>query len=281
MFERMRRGWELTKKAWGVVRSHPGLAKLPLTGGALALVAVIVFGGPGALLISIDNTGTKVLGGILLVLAAYFASFFVIYYNVALAAGADQALRGQAPDIAKAKGVARGRIGVIAKWAAVSAAISLLLSVVRDRAGFAGDIIAGIGGAIWSLITFLVVPVLAFEGIGPIDAIKRSAHLFRQRWGQQVTGNVVIGGIAGIAVFLGVAIGVVGVVVMAAGDAAMIALGAVLLLIGVVAAIAGAVFGGATRGVFGVALYHYVAENQVMGPFTAPDMEGTARTGRR
>ena len=79
---------------------------------------MIVFGGPGALLISIDNTGTKVLGGILLVLAAYFASFFVIYYNVALAAGADQALRGQDPDIAKAKGVARGRIGVIAKWAA-------------------------------------------------------------------------------------------------------------------------------------------------------------------
>ena len=153
--------------------------------------------------------------------------------------------------------------------------------MVRDRAGFAGDIIAGIGGAIWSLITFLVVPVLAFEGIGPVDAIKRSAHLFRQRWGQQVTGNVVIGGIAGLAVFLGIAIGVVGVVVMAAGDAATIALGAVLLLIGVVAAIGGAVFGGATRGVFGVALYHYVADNQVIGPFTAPDMEGAARTGKR
>jgi Family of unknown function (DUF6159) len=280
MFDRMRRGWELTKKAWGVVRSHPGLAKLPLTGGALALLAVIVIGGPGAALMSIDNTGTKVLGAILLVLAAYLASFAIIYYNVALAAGADQALRGQEPDIAAAKGVARSRIGLIAAWAAVSAAISILMALLRDRAGAAGGIVAGIGGAIWSLITFLVVPVLAFEGIGPVDAIKRSAHLFRQRWGQQVTGNVVIGGIAGLAVFVGIAIGVLGVVVIAIGDAAAIALGVVLLLIGLVAAIAGAVFGGATRGVFGVALYHYVSANQVIGPFTATDMEGTARSRR-
>jgi len=280
MFERMRRGWELTKKAWGVVRSNPGLAKLPLTGGALALVAVIVFGGPGAALLSIDNTGTKVLGALLLVIAAYLAAFAIIYYNVALAAGADQALRGQEPDIAAAKGVARSRIGVIAAWAAVSAAISILMSVLRDRGGVAGDIIAGIGGAIWSLITFLVVPVLAFEGIGPVDAIKRSAYLFRQRWGQQVTGNIVIGGIAGLGVFLGIAIGVLGVVVIAVGDAAVIAIGVVLLLIGLVIAIAGAVFGGATRGVFGVALYHYVADNQVIGPFTGTDMEGAARSRR-
>jgi Family of unknown function (DUF6159) len=277
MFERMRRGWELTKKAWGVVRSHPGLVKLPLTGGALAVIAFVVLGVPGAALLSIDNGGAKVGGVVLLVIAVYLASFAVIFYNVALAAAADQALRGLRPDIPAAKATARTRAGVIAKWAAVSAAISLLMSVAREQ-GTLGRIVAGVGGAIWSLVTFLVVPVLAFEGIGPIDAIKRSAHLFRQRWGQQVTGNVVIGGIAGLGVLLGVVIGVIGVVVMASGGGAAIAAGAVLLLIGLVIAIAGAVFGGATRGVFGVALYRYVAENAVVGPFTAPELEGAART---
>ena len=44
----------------------------------------------------------------------------------------------------------------------------------------------------------MVVPVLAFEGIGPFAAMKRSASLFRQRWGQQVTGNVIIGGLASL-----------------------------------------------------------------------------------
>ena len=71
---------------------------------------------------------------------------------------------------------------MIAAWAIVSVVVSLALSVLRDRAGALGNVTASIGGAMWSLVTFLVVPVLAFEGIGPIAAMKRSASLFRQRW---------------------------------------------------------------------------------------------------
>ena len=146
---------------------------------------------------------------------AYLASFAVIYFNVALAAAADQALRGQQPDLKAAGQVARSRIGVIAAWAAVSAVVSAFFALLRDKGGVVGNIGAGIGAAIWGLITFMVIPVLAFEGIGPFGAIKRSASLFRQRWGQQVTGNVVIGGVAGLVVLLGVLAGVGGVALLA------------------------------------------------------------------
>src|SRR4051812_24671058 len=148
----MRRGWELTKKSWGVIRSHPGLSKLPLTGGALALVAVIVFCGPGAALLAADNTGATVGGVVLVAIGAYLATFAIVYYNVMLAAAADEALRGQEPDIAAARGLARSRISVIAQWALVSAVISALLSVLRDRGGLLGQIGAALGGAIWSLV---------------------------------------------------------------------------------------------------------------------------------
>ena len=50
----------------------------------------------------------------------------------------------------------------------------------------------------WSLVTFLAVPVIAIEGTGPVGTLKRSASIFRERWGQQITGNIAIGG----AVFL-------------------------------------------------------------------------------
>src|SRR5262245_28751730 len=175
MFARMRRGWELTKKSWGVIRSHPGLARLPLIGGALALVAALIFIVPGAGLLTMDATAAKVGGVILIAVGAYLASFFVIYFNVALAAAADQALRGEEPNVKAARAVARSRLGVIAQWALVSAVVSVVLSTLRERGGAAGDITAAIGGAIWSLVTFLVVPVLAFEGIGPLAAMKRSA----------------------------------------------------------------------------------------------------------
>ena len=42
------------------------------------------------------------------------------------------------------------------------------------------------------------MPVIAIEGTGPFETLKRSASLFKQRWGQQITGNIAIGG----AVFL-------------------------------------------------------------------------------
>jgi Family of unknown function (DUF6159) len=277
MFDRMRRGWALTKKSWGVIRAHPGLARLPFVGGALALLAVVVLGIPAVALLAADNTAGTVGGVALLVVAAYLASFAVIYYNVALAAGADDALRGRDPDIKAAKAVARSRIGVIAAWALVSAAVSVVLGTAREKGGTAGGIIGSIGGAIWSLVTFLVIPVLAFEGIGPLAAMKRSASLFRQRWGQQVTGNVVIGGAAGLIMFAGGLLAVLGVVLMASGSGAAIAGGAVLCLIGLVVAIAGGVFGGATRGVFGVALYRYVADDTALGPFGPPDLDSAAR----
>ena len=125
----------------------------------------------------------------------------------------------------------------------------------------------------------MVVPVLAFEGIGPFAAMKRSASLFRQRWGQQVTRQ------------RGhrrprhprghrrrAAHGSSACSWPAAGNAGAAIGGGAIIVIGLVIAVAGAVFAGATRGVFGVALYRYVAEDQALGPFTVQDLEGAART---
>jgi drug/metabolite transporter (DMT)-like permease len=127
-------------------------------------------------------------------------------------------------------------------------------------------------------VTFLVVPVLAFEGIGPIVAMKRSASLIRDRWGQQITGDFVIGGIAGLVVWVGVILGVGGVILFIGGaDPSAQIVGGLLTLVGVIIAVAGAVFAGATRGVFGVALYRYVAQDQTAGPFTESELASTGR----
>ena len=114
MFTRMKQGWELTKKAWSVVRRHPGLAKLPLIGGALALVAALVLAGPGVFLANADSDATRLVGYILIALGSYAASFIVIYYNVILAAAANDALDGREPDVGAARQIAKNRIPTIA-----------------------------------------------------------------------------------------------------------------------------------------------------------------------
>lgn len=277
MFARIRQGWELTKKAWSVVRSHPRLAKLPLIGGILALVAAVIIAVPGIILANSESDATRVTGYVLIAVGAYLATFIVIYYNVILAAAANDALEGREPDLAAAKSIARHRIPVIASWALVSAIVSLVFSILRDRGGQAGRIAASLGSAIWGLVTFLVVPILALEGLGPIAAVKRSTSLFKQRWGQQVTGNLVIGGISSIVTVVGIVIAAIGLFVLAGGTSGGAVVGGVLIVLGIVVAVAAAVFGGATRGVFGVALYHYVAEDRAVGPFTVPDLQSAAK----
>ena len=157
--------------------------------------------------------------------------------------------------------------------------VRVVLNALRSRGGRAGHFAADVGADIWRLVTFLVVPVLAFEGLGPFPALKRSAVLFRQRWGEQLTGTLVIGGVSGLIVVAGIVFAAGGVVVLVEGGAgAEVVAGGLLILVGAAVAVGGAVFGGATRGVFGVALYRYVAEDRTLGPFTTADLNAAVRT---
>lgn len=278
MFDRMRSGWQLTKKAWGVVRTNKSLAKLPLKGGAFALLVSLVFVVPGMILLGSDDTVLDAAGIVLIAFGSYLASFIVIYYNVILAAAANEALQDREPDIAAARAIARSRIPVIAGWALVSALVSLFFAILRDRGGIAGQIVAGLGAAVWGLVTFLVIPVIALEGIGPVAAIKRSGHLVKSRWGQQITGNIVIGGIAMLIMLAGMLVGGLGIFLVASGSTAGLAGGSLLAIAGLVIVVGGAVYSGATRGVFGVALYHFASEERAVGPFTTAELSSAARS---
>src|SRR5262245_5065940 len=114
---RIRRGWALTKKAWGVVRSNPGLVKLPIYGGIFAFIAFLLIGVPGIVLISAEqDNNAAIAGGVILIgIGSYLSSFAIIYYNVALAAAADSAFQTGTADTAAGLAVARSRRKVIAQ----------------------------------------------------------------------------------------------------------------------------------------------------------------------
>lgn len=264
-----------------MVRSQPGLARLPLTGGGLAVVAFVAVGIPGALLADSDNEVAAVGGMVTLAIGAYLATFVVIYFNVVLAIAADHAMRGEHPDVAAARAMARGHLRNIAVWALVSAVFSVLVRVVRNRGGVSG-FAAAIGADIWTLVTFLVVPVLAFERIGPTAAMKRSAAMVHQRWGQQLTGAIVIGGATGLIMLFGIIVAIGGAVLLVAGATTTdVVAGFVIVIVGTVVGIGAAVFGGATRGVFGVALYRYIDENRALEPFTTMDLNAAVSPSPR
>jgi hypothetical protein len=171
--------------------------------------------------------------------------------------------------------LARSRIGAIAGWAALAALVGTLISLIQQSGSIGEAIIGSLIGAAWSLITFLAVPVIAFEGTGPWATLKRSAGLFKERWKGQVAGNIAIGGIVGL-------LGVLPAVALIAGGAYLWAsndngAGAVLVLAGVMLLVVAMLIIQAMRGVFGVALYRFAAEGTVASGFTQADFESAVR----
>ena len=269
--KRIRRGWALTKKSWALLRAHRDLVRFPLYGGIATIVLGLLFLGPGAFFLAEHTYGV---GVPLVVIGIYVLTVVGIYFSVGLAACADKIFRGEACSVADGMAVARSRFAQVCGWAALSTAVGLVIGLIENQGGAIGEIAGRLVGMAWSLITFLSVPVIAIEGTGPIDTLKRSASLFRQRWGQQVTGNIAIGGAvfllgilpALLLIFIGFVIwpttGIVG--------GTLVVLGALVLCVALL-------ISKALSGIFGVALYRYALEGQVLGGFTEEDLESAVR----
>jgi hypothetical protein len=273
---RFRQGWELTKKSWAMLKSNRQLFRFPIYGALAALVVVIVFVGPGLYLI---DDGQRVLGGLLTAVGLYGSSFVAIYFGVALAATADAIFHGRDATISDGFAVARERIGAIAGWAALAALVGLLISLLQ-RGGSIGQVIAAsLVGAAWSLITFMAVPVITFEGTGPWTTLKRSATLFKERWAGQVAGNVAIGGIVFLlGVLPAVLLIAIGVFAWSANDGGgSLAAGAVIVAIGVAVLAVSMLILQALRGVFGVALYRFATDGEVAPGYTQDELESAVK----
>jgi hypothetical protein len=269
--ERLSRGWRFAKTSLSVVRKDPALISLAVLGIVFAgVLAVIPFVGA----IWALDAESDVLGYVLLGVAFFLAYFATVFFGVAIALAAADVLDGRDATVGRAIGGAMGRLGPIAGWAVVGALVNLAFSLLRDRGGIAGSILASVGSAAWSLVTFLAVPVIAFEGLGPIATLKRSARLFRERWGEQLTGNVSIGLVFFLLSLPGIGLVVLGVAA-ASGDST--ALGAALAVLGLVLIAVVVVIGRAASATFGAVLYRYAATGEVAGPFSREDLQGVAR----
>src|SRR6267143_2982867 len=195
-FERLRIGWQLTKVSLGILRKEKGLIVLPFLSLLLTGAAWLVF------LISIfffTATPTNPFGYWLFYVGlavVYFVTFFVsIYFNAAVMGAAMIRLDGGDPTISDGLKVANENLKRVAGWALVSATVGLVLRALAERFGFIGRIVAGFAGVAWGIATYLVVPVLIFEKIGPWAAVKRSGSLLRQTWCEAAGGYLTLGGI--------------------------------------------------------------------------------------
>ncbi|MCY3882838.1 MAG: DUF6159 family protein [Chloroflexi bacterium] len=242
---------DLMKMSWRVLMLDRELIFFPVMSvAAMVLLAVAIFAG-GLLggTFGLAEEGGEGSGGDLALglLLAFGSSFIVIFFNAALVAAALERLRGGDPNVASGLKAASGHIPQILGWALITTVVTLILQALRDRGGIAGQVASMLGGIAWSLATFFVIPLLVAEGIGPIEAIRRSSSLLRDTWGRQIAAS------------FGFGIVTIGAIIVAAIPGLLLALVHPLLGLAVGIPLVGLAWATVTslEGIFKAALYDF------------------------
>ena len=266
--ERIRNTIELAKASWRVLQKDRELLALPVISFFVSVLVFGVFIIPALVMSDAfdesSEQGTSPMLWILLVAGGLALTIVSVFFRGALVSGANERLTGGDPTVSSAIGGAMSKIHRLLPWAIVTATVGLILQTIRDKGGI-GRFVAGMLDMAWEVLTFLVLPVIIIEDVGPIAGVKRSAALFRRTWGENLAARIGFG-------LLGFAAIVPAVLVAGLLVASGVT---VLAVVGVVAAvvwIAGVVVVLSALGaVFQTALYHYAATETLV-----PGFEGTS-----
>jgi len=260
MAGRFARSWDLVKASAAVLRSDKELLLFPLMSalGTLAVAASFVVPAAFAGMFAGVRNGDVSPVFWLLTFAFYVVQYTVIFYfNSALVGAASMRLAGRDPTLADGFRIANQRLPAIIGYAVIAATVGMLLRALQERAGFIGRWVVALIGVAWTVASFLVVPILVNEKIGPVDAVRRSAELLRTTWGENLAGNLGIGLVFGVAV---VAIALVGggaTVLLATNGGGRLVL--IPIALTVVAILLLGLLQAALQGVYAAALYRYAA----------------------
>jgi len=189
-FDRLSNGWTLAINSLKVLKENKQLIIFPvLSGISLVLIMgsfVLVFlGVNGWSDENIEDPGT--IGNYLYLFLFYLVNYFiVVFFNMGLIHCTRLYFRGEEVSINAGLRFSLSRIGTIFSWAVFAATVGTILRIIQEESGLIGKIITGIIGIVWNIATFFVVPVIAYEGLGPIAAFKRSSQLMKQKWGESL-----------------------------------------------------------------------------------------------
>jgi len=202
----------------------------------------------------------------------------IFFFNSALVGAAMIRLEGGDPTVSDGMSIAMDRIGTILGYAVLSAIVGMVRRFVSERVGFIGRIVVGFVGIGWTVATYLAVPVLVSRDVGPIDAVKESAALFKRTWGEQMVasfGIVWAVFLMGVSWTLAFALILVGATQLGAGAAVILP----IVAAGVMGYVLLGLIASALQGIYTAALYRHASGGHVEG-FDADMLTGAFRAPR-
>ncbi len=236
-FNRLTNGWTIAQNSFKVLKANRQLMLFPILSGvsltlimASFLLSALGMAGWDFNNLDISHDNKALQYGIIFLY--YIINYFVVvFFNMALIHCTTLYFRGEEVTVAKGIAFSRSRIGTIFAWAMFAGSVGAILKIIQENVGTLGKILTGLVGIVWAVATFFVVPVIAYENLGPIEALKRSTQLMKEKWGERLGagfsfGLVQLVGFIGVAIvaalvavgihpMAGIAIGVLGLLLLA------------------------------------------------------------------
>jgi Family of unknown function (DUF6159) len=279
MFQSFSNSWRLIKASASVLSADKELFIFPIISALGTLVVTLTFALPmffsGVFdAIATNNSGIlPYLLGFLFYLAQYIIIFFA---NTALVGAALIRLRGGDPTVSDGFRIAFSHLGSIFGYALISATVGMIIRTLSSKQNGLGRIVISLIGMAWNIATFLVVPILATEDIGPIQAIKRSVNLLKKTWGEQLAGNFGLGAVFGLLTFGVILLGILGIFLAVSIQSVALVVAFVIFMV-LVSIILGLV-NSALSGIYTAAVYQFAVEGKTSGFFEAGMVQNAFRS---
>lgn len=263
MIEKIKNSWYLFKTSLKVLLSDKELLIFPILSAIGTILITLSFILPWIFASGLDMAFLNKIQPFTYVVMFlfYVLQYSVVFLsNTALVGAASIRLNGGDPTIKDGLRIAFSRFWSIFGYAVIAATVGMILNILSNKSKGLGRMVVSLLGFAWTVATYLVVPVLALEGVGPIAAIKRSVQLLRQTWGEQITGNLGVGAIFTILDLLLLVIFIPLLILCAVNELWVMA--AILLFIFITALILSGLFKASLNGIYTAAVYKYAISGQ-------------------
>ena len=270
------RSWDLLGQSFAVLKSDKELMWLPVLSAMFCLAATAIILGIGLLVMMPpgpfphDAAQQKLLGKAMapFIFLFYFVTYSLgIYFNVALVSIASNRLGGGDATLNDGLQIAWKRKWSILQWALLAATVGILLQTLERCLSVLGRVLTRITGFVWALASFFVVPLLAAEDIGPVEALYKSTQIFRKTWGEEVAGSFSFGLVFLLLMLPGLLLPIMGARL---GQTEMLAGAAVMVIYWLLLGVANS----AAQGIFVAALYRYATKQEVSTGYDRDDLSG-------
>lgn len=284
MFDTLNRSWSLTRTTFTLIGKDKEMLLFPLLAGISSVVFFVALVFPWLVLPIMQGTytGDSKVADAAFTFVFYLGTAFVsTFFNVCVVNTVKVRLEGGDATFMDSIRFALSRLPQIAGWSLVSATVGMflyLLDQVAERAGVVGQILMRIlislMGAAWSIVSMFVIPVMVYEGKGPLDALKSSVETIKKTWGEALVGHWGMGLVQFLVIFPTVLLCFL--TLFLAGSAGGMVLGGLIFFWLIVILVEILVFTAANT-VFRTALFHYASTGEVPTGYESDMLQGAFR----